>query len=246
MNKIKYHQNGIGNEYGVDGKLTDNWNPNNDYGNEYANVHFRIKPQNYSYPSFSFSETERKEFYNEVKNALQPLGWQMKKGENEWGCGYIIKDKQCLYLHPQDFSGEVLKNEIKIIAEALKNHNSFYLRWVDLYETIYNMSDDKYNQYLETRKDEIKKDLFENFTTTRTNKYYYVYDVSVKLFSKYGLNRIGINDRLNYGNSQTVQFIKKIIEDMIEEGLLMGIIDDKTQTYLFRSLNKTEKKKIKN
>ena len=245
MEKIKYHQNGTDNEYGADGHLTDNWNPDKDYGNEYVNIHFRIEAKHYDYLSYNFSKSERIEFYNEVKNALYPLGWKEEDGEDEWGCGDIIKGKQHLYLHPQDFSGEILKNEVKIIAEALKEHNSFYLRWVDLYKTVYDMSDDEYNQYLETRKNEIKKDLFENFTTPRTNKYYYTYDVSMKLFSKYGLKRIGVNDGLNYSNGQTVQFIKIIIEGMIKEGLLVGIIDEDKYANMFRSFNKTEKSKLK-
>lgn len=36
MKNIKYHQNGVGYEYGADHTLTDNWNPDADYGNEYV------------------------------------------------------------------------------------------------------------------------------------------------------------------------------------------------------------------
>ena len=32
---IKYHEYGKGNEYGADHTLTDNWNPDKDYKNEY-------------------------------------------------------------------------------------------------------------------------------------------------------------------------------------------------------------------
>ena len=38
---IKYHQYGLGNEYGADHMLTDNWNPDMDYGNEYVNGKYR-------------------------------------------------------------------------------------------------------------------------------------------------------------------------------------------------------------
>ncbi|MDR1707435.1 MAG: hypothetical protein LBR46_05475 [Prevotella sp.] len=66
METIKYHQNGAGNEYGADHTLTNNWNPGVDYDNEYVNVHFRIEAKNFGYPSFSFSEEDRNNFYNEV------------------------------------------------------------------------------------------------------------------------------------------------------------------------------------
>lgn len=44
MEKIKYHQNGIGWDYDADGKLTDNWDSSLDYGNEYVKVYFRLIP----------------------------------------------------------------------------------------------------------------------------------------------------------------------------------------------------------
>ena len=49
MKNIKYHQNGVGYEYGADHTLTDNWNPDVDYGNEYVNVYFRIDTPSYDY-----------------------------------------------------------------------------------------------------------------------------------------------------------------------------------------------------
>lgn len=37
---IKYHQYGCGNDYGDDHYLTDNWNPDYDYGSQYVEVYF--------------------------------------------------------------------------------------------------------------------------------------------------------------------------------------------------------------
>lgn len=39
---ILYHQYGTGNDYGADHHLTNNWDPDFDYGNEYVNVYFNI------------------------------------------------------------------------------------------------------------------------------------------------------------------------------------------------------------
>lgn len=243
MSNIKYHQNGIGNEYGEDGQLTDNWNPDKDYKNEYTRVYFRIEAPAYCYPSFGFTKSEREAFYTEVKSVLQPLGWKEEDGENEWGCGDIIKGKQHLYLHPQNFSGEVFKNEIKAIAEALKEHKTFSLSWVDLYETVFDIAENEYEEYLNSKDEEIRKELFSNYSTTRTNKFYHTYDACVKLSANFGLKRIGINDGMNYANGQTMKHIENIIKDMITEGLLIGIIDDNRN--LFRSLNKSEQKQLK-
>ena len=243
MEKIKYHQNGIGNEYGADHMLTDNWNPDLNYGNEYADVHFRIEAEGYGYPTFSFTEEGRKAFYNEVYTALKPLGWNI---ENEGGNGYcmtVTHGNSHLYLHPQDFSGEVLKNDIKALAEALKKHNTFYLRWVDLYNTVYDISDKEYTEYLEAKDSEIRKKLFETAATTRTTKFFNAFDVARSIAGSFRLNRLGLNDGKNYGGGQTIDYILKVADTMIEEGYLK-YFEENGCKYI-RSLNKTEQKKLK-
>lgn len=153
---IKYQQNGIGNEYGADHQLTNNWNPDKDYGNEYVNVYFRMETKGYEYPSFSFTEEDRKDFDLELEAVFTSLGWKCEEGAYGGSCATWYKEKQHLYLHPQNFSGEVLKNEVKQIAEALEKHNTFYLRWVDLYETVYDMTDQEYEEILSAKDEDIK------------------------------------------------------------------------------------------
>lgn len=243
MENIKYHQNGLGNEYGEDNTLTNNWNPEVNYGNEYSNVHFRIEANYYKYPYNNYTEYDKKAFYMEAKKVLEPLGWKLEKDAEEWNCTYIVNGKSRLYLHPQDFSGEVLKNDIKVIAEALQNQDAFYLEWVDLYNTVYDISNSEYEKYLNGKDEEIRKDLFANFGTTRMNKFYYAFDVCRGLSEKYRLRRVGLNDGRNYGSGQTIEHIEKIIEEMIAEGLLIG--SENNGNKLVRSLNKTEQKKLK-
>lgn len=243
MENIKYHQNGLENEYSPDHTLTDNWNPEADYGNEYCNVYFRIEASGYQYPSFSFTEEDRKAFYAEVRNALEPLGWHTEKDSEEWGCGYVVNGKSTMYLHPQNFSGEVLRNDIKAIAEVLQKHDTFYLRWVDLYDTVYDISDSEYEEYLNGKDEEIRKVLFEKCVTTRISKFYYAFDVCRSLADQFRLRRIGLNDGRNHGTGQTIEHIKKIMDKMISEGLLIGAVKNGNQ--LVRTPNKTEQKKVK-
>lgn len=238
---IKYHQNGIGNEYGEDHMLSNNWNPEIDYGNEYVNVHFRIEAKNYQYPYNNFSEEVRKLFYTEVYNTLEPLGWVIEREGHNGSCMQIRKGKAHLYLHPQDFSGEVLKNDIKQITEALEKHNEFYLRWVDLYDTVYDITDSEYEEYLNTKNEEIHRMLFEKCKTTRISKYYHMFDVCRSLAGSIRLKRIGLNDGRNYGSGQTIEHIKKIAEQMIAEGYLVSAKNGE----LIRSINKTEQKRLK-
>lgn len=243
MEAIKYHLNRVGNEYGADHTLTNNWNPDTDYGKDYVNIYFRIETNGYGYPNFSFSEEEGKAFDDEVINVFKELGWTVEKGSFSGRCATILKGKQHLYLHPQNFSGEILKNEVKQIAEALQKHDTFYLRWVDLYETVYDISDTEYEEYLVKKDEEIRKILFEQCQTKRTNKYFYVFDVCRNLAEKIRLRRVGLNDGRNSGSGQTIEHIKEIIDKMIKEGLLVSVEINGNECV--RSLNKTEQKKLK-
>lgn len=240
---IKYHQNGVGNEYGADHQLTNNWNPDKDYGNEYVNVYFRMETKGYEYPSFSFTEEDRKAFDSELAEVFISLGWKCEEKACGGSCATWYKGKQHLYLHPQNFSGEVLKNEVKQIAEALKKRNTFYLRWVDLYETVYDMTDQEYEEILSAKDEDIKKSLLKNSKTTRTSKYYYAFDVARSLANKFRLSRIGDNDGRNYGTGQTIKHILKVIQSLIEEGYLVSAM--KNDTLLIRTINKTEQKQRK-
>lgn len=57
------------------------------------------------------------------------------------------------------------------------------------------------------------------------------------------MNRLGLNDGKNYSGGQTVDYILKIADRMIEEGYLKCFVDGDIK--YIRSLNKTEQKKMK-
>lgn len=243
---IKYHQNGIGNEYRADGKLTDNWNPSADYGNEYVKVYIRIDT-----PSFNvmgsgdgfISDIDREAFYTEAGNVLKSFGILED-------CGSKVehsKEKQAyLFIHPQNISGVIKKNDVKKIAEAFNDLKTCKVRWVDLYKTVYVMTDAEYNEYLMTRKADIRKMLFEKSKTPRINKFYYICDVMHDIADKIRLERLGYQDGKNYGDGysgETVQYIYQCALEMIEEGFLKRF-DEGKRTYI-RSINKTEQKAFK-
>ena len=144
---IKYHDNtlpGLG--YGADGMLTDNWDPDKDYGNEYVKVYFRINCPLYMRGKFSLSFDSTEDhliFDRDVEEVFTKLGWKIDKLPNGGCCMEISKGLQSLYLHPQGFSGNLIKNEVKRTAEALRFNKTFNLEWVDLYETKYDISDEE-------------------------------------------------------------------------------------------------------
>ena len=236
---IKYHQYGIGNEYGEDHTLTNNWNPDMDYGNEYISVCFDIDTPTYDFNN-SWSKEDREAWRTEVINLIESFGIIEDSG---WKVEH--SDEKCAYLHahPQQISGVILKNDVKKVAEAISNMKLSSIRWVDLHETVYVISDNEYNEYLDGRKDEIRKALFEKSATTRTTKYYAAFDVARNIAGMVRLNRLGLNDGKNYGSGQTIEYILSVADEMIAEGYLKYFEEDGFK--YIRSLNKTEQKKSK-
>lgn len=236
---IKYHQYGLGNEYGADHMLTDNWNPDMDYGNEYVNVYFNIDTPTYDYGN-GWETEEREAWLKEASNLIasfgimEDSGYKVENGKEK--CAY-------LYAHPQQISGVILKNDVKKVAEAISNMKLSSIRWVDLHETVYLISDSEYKKYLDGRKEEIRKALFEKSATTRANKYCAAFDVARRIAGIVRLNRLGLNDGKNYGSGQTIEYILNVAEEMIAEGYLKYFERDGVK--YIRSLNKTEQKQSK-
>lgn len=234
---IKYHQNGTGNEYGADHQLTNNWNPDADYGNEYTNVYFRISTKGYDYPSYCFTEEDRKNFDSDLVEVFTSLGWSCEEKACGGSCAIWHKGKQHLYLHPQNFSGEVLKNDIKEIAEALEKRESFYLRYVDLYETVYDITDQEYEEILTRKDEEIKTAILKNCRTGRTNKFYYTSDVVRGLSNRFGLKRPGKEK----WSGVAMKHILDLIKSLVEKGYLVSASDGN----MVRTINKTEQRQRK-
>lgn len=236
---IKYHEYGKGNEYGADHTLTNNWNPDLDYGNEYVKVYFNIDTPTYDYNNGW--ETEERDAWDKESSELissfgimEDSGYKVYNGKEK--CAY-------LYAHPQQISGVILKNDVKKVAETISNMELSSIRWVDLYETVYDISDSEYEEYLNGKKNQIRKELFEKSATTRTNKFYAAFDVARNIANIVRLNRLGLNDGRNYGSGQTIEYILKVADEMITEGYLKHFERDGVK--YIRSLNKTEQKQSK-
>lgn len=235
---IKYHEYGLGYEYGEDHTLTNNWNPDLDYGNEYVNVYFNIDTPTYDYNCSFETVEDGDKWHIEASNLIKSFGIME-------GCGFDCEKEKRAYLHahPQQISGTILKNDVKKVAEAISKMELSSIRWVDIRETVYIISDEDYEKYLDTRKEDIRKHLFEKAATTRANKYCYAFDVARHIAGIVRLRRLGMNDGQNYGSGQTINYILKVVNEMIEEGYLKSF--EKEGSKYIRSLNKTEQKKLK-
>ena len=241
---IKYHDNikgRIEGQYGADHKLTDNWNPYKVYGEkEYVNVCFIIECFEYVYDNCNnvhWSDNAGRElFYNEVSVSLGSIGWNVDMCD-------ATKEKAHLYIHPQIISGEVLKNDVKTIAEKLENNRTFSIRWVDLHETVLDITDEEYTARLETKKEEIKSKLLKICATSRTTTYRYTTQVAKAIANEVRTVRINDNDGRNYGVDFTANYIISVIDELVNAGYLVRI--ERNGYDLIRTINKTEQKKLK-
>lgn len=160
---IKYHQYGCGNDYGDDHYLTDNWNPDYDYGSQYVEVYFNINTPSYMHdkdPSaFGFASDEaRDEWYAAASKVIASFDILEDSGYNVENSA---EKRAYLYPHPQQISGVILKNDVRKVAEAIECMSLSSIRWVDLYDTVYVLSDEAYEKYLMFKDEALKKDLFD-------------------------------------------------------------------------------------
>lgn len=118
---IKYHQYGCGNDYGDDHYLTDNWNPDYDYGSQYVEVYFNINTPSYMHdkdPSaFGFASDEaRDEWYAAASKVIASFDILEDSGYNVENSA---EKRAYLYPHPQQISGVILKYDAIEISRSL-------------------------------------------------------------------------------------------------------------------------------
>ena len=241
--KIKYHDNLNPPERALDGSLSDNWDRAAAYGNEYVNAHFRINTPAYDEKK-NWDEPHIAEFDADCRAAFEKLGWEVTSPRRSGSCATVRKGKSSLYLHPQDFSGEVLKAEVVSIAETLTAAESFSIQWVDLYETVYDMTDETYYAYLNGQTERIRAEVLKKSMTTRRTRFYRDYDIACHVASIVRLRRIGEDDGRYGGAGKTANYIIRVIDRLIAEGYLASTMS-RNGSRLIRTINKTEQKQKK-
>lgn len=241
--KIKYHDNTKPPAYGADGTLSDNWNGAAGHGGEYVDAHFRIYTPSYD-PYKRWDEEDIAQFDDESTAIFEKLGWTVTSRRYSGSCATVRKGKSHLYLHPQDFSGEVLKSEVVGVAEALDCAESFSLQWVDLYETVYDMTDAEYTGYLDSQEERIRSEVLKASVTTRRSRFYRDYDVACHVASIVRLHRIGDDDGRYGGAGKTANHIVGVIDELVSEGYLKTAVSGNGNR-LIRAINKTEQKEKK-
>ena len=139
---------------------------------KYKRTYFRINTPSYYNNKYGVGfgcQQEREDFDNHIVEMFLNDGWELKEKRSSNSCPEVIKDKQTLYLHPQHFSGAILEENISHIEKLLSSSTLFKFKKTDIYEDVFDLSDDEYIELLKSKQDEIEKDILEAFKTKRRN-----------------------------------------------------------------------------
>lgn len=215
---MKFHDNIHGEQYGPDHALTDNWNPDREFtDDQYIKVHFRIDAKDYDFQHGFNNAIDRELFYQEMKailsrfSVLEGTDYDAKK----------TSSIEHLYIHPQDISGTIKQKNVKAIAEAIDGCSMCSCRWVDLYEEVYDMTEESFLCHLKEQKQAIKADLAALYATKRSNLYIVpsmFNGPETKLVKKYHIFRKAFQ---GYDDGPLYSFLCNIREEMVLEGLLV-------------------------
>lgn len=208
---------------------TDNGNGN------FASVYFRIDTIGFDCVNGNFAnENDRQAFHDEATEIIKSFGIV----EN---CGFR-QNNEYLYAHPQNISGIVEKSKIKNIAEVINNSKTMKIRWVDVYEEYALISDDKYMEILNSKRQAIAKYIVNACFTKRTNIFCSRYGMAIEAQERFKVNRINAIEDIN-NPKMTFKYVQSVIDQLITNGYL--IQGTENEIAYIRSLNKTEQRKNK-
>ena len=181
-------------------------NPHKGESSYYSNVYFRIEKNGYTDHGWSdervvddkwISEL-RKVFTNEVERLFKAHGWTFHHSERDCTGDTITKDRSSLYLHPQNFSGVCENSEIEAVRKFLYNAKNFILQTVDIYEEIYNMSDDELISKLDSEREEIRSEILSVYVTKRRNLFIDGTGPVLTIGRRHGVKRLAMENTSDF------------------------------------------------
>lgn len=183
----------------------------------YRQVYFRIRSK-YAYGNGWANDNEdSRAFKEETRRLFQEGGWTLQISKISSGCDTAVKGQQDLYLHPMNFSGVILEEEIPGIEAMLAKATTFHCYGTDCYEAYLELSDEDYWALLETQKAEITAAILERYKTKRRNLYK-AGDASMGIAQRFTVRRLC--DKEGNRNKANL-YVSQLIESLIAEGRLI-------------------------
>lgn len=204
----------------------------------YRETYFRIR-SGYIFDQGWLTDQDELEFKKEARRLFQEAGWTLHA--EKWHSGHsdtVTKDQQELYLHPMNFSGVVLEEEIPQLEALLSQAKTFHCYAVDRYAEYLDLNDEEYWALLESRREEIETAVMDLYRTKRKNLF--ITGVTgLDIAEKYSVKRVcDKNGRKN----KAYLFVTGLIEQLIKEGRL--VTADTKRGQGIRTATKEELKRL--
>ncbi len=183
----------------------------------YRQVYFRIDSRYVYGEGWADDKEAAAAFHNEARRLFQSAGWAIQASPISSGCDTAIKGQQELYLHPMNFSGVILEEEIPGIESLLAQATTFQCRGIDCYEKYLELSDEDYWALLETQKDEIAAAILERYRTKRRNLYK-VGEAATGIAQRFTVHRLC--DKEGNRNKANL-YVSQLVEELIADGRLL-------------------------
>jgi len=167
-----------------------------------------------------------------------------KAKDREHLAGASVRGKESLYCHPDDLSGDVLKDTIVEVEALVSSAKTFESRWTDTYNTAYDMDSGTLTSLLDDCRDELLAGMFDAFQTKRKTLFYtelryasVLRKCSNEIAEKFiFLPRSGLS-RVFY------VYTEEILNELVRKGLI--IHKEESGRNYYRSRNKTEMRAFK-
>lgn len=216
------------------------WNPYEDYGNEYAYVDIGIYCSAVRKGRFDTME-ERKEYDREIESVFIRLGWTIEKYPcGAWDSMEVRKEKEEFEVRCGSILGLVLKNDLRKLSEELNTCNSFKLWHVVIMATVLDITDQEYKKMLRRKKGEARELILTAAKTTRRKYFVNKKEVEETVALEIREERVGEPyGTFRFIDAITLRFVNNLIRSMVSEGMIIS------NGKMIRSANKTELKKLK-
>lgn len=156
-------------------------------------------------------------FNSEMRSLFTNAGWEVIESNTPGGCDTYKKGKSSLYIHPMELTGPLNINLLKEIEDLLSKATTCELYKIDTYEDVMDWTEEEYLNYLNNKKEKIKKSILEYIIPCRKA---YVSDIVRDILRKHGKNTLSNYRCVTCSDDIDYVFVEKLIEELVEEKYL--------------------------
>lgn len=210
-------------------------------GKIFINVHFRMNTKTYGTQGWSRTE-DRQAFFDEAIQFMQSLGFEGGQGKYASSCPTMKLGDSSLYLHPQDFSGEIELAEFERIKAAFEQHTGlFTLYHVDVYSFLEDITESELLSRLAYYKSDIQQAFLSVLQTTRKTQFKRIgsYSSVVGRLKGFEFNSLSANTH----NRTIYNFCDTVIAELVAQGKIITC-EHPSQGKVYRSANARELKAL--